>query len=70
MSNQKKELKGSIEELKKNPGDPNYIGKCRLPLNVYEKKCLDRIAALEKQMESHPKSSPTWQKLRKRKLAQ
>ena len=71
MSNQKKELADSIEQLKKYPGgDSNFLGKCRLPLAVYKKQCLDRITSLEKQMAAHPKSSPMWQKLRKRKLAQ
>ena len=69
LSTQKTKLVGSIEELKKYPGDPKKIGKCRLPIAVFEKRCLDRISSLEQQMDAHPKSSPMWQKLRKRKLA-
>ena len=70
VSTQKSNLTSSIEELKKYPGDPTKIGKCRLPIAVFEKKCLDRIASLDKQMDELPRSSPMWQKLRKRKLAQ
>ena len=46
-------LNESIQELKTNPEDKPVPGKRPLPLAVYEKKCLARIAELDRQMNIH-----------------
>ena len=63
-------LNVSMKELKTSPEDKPILGKRPLPLAVYEKNCLARIADLDRQMNNHQKSTLIWMKLRKRKLAQ
>ena len=63
-------LNESIKELKTSSEDKRILGKRALPLAVYEKNCLARIAELDRQMNTHQKSTLMWIKLRKRKLAQ
>ena len=63
-------LTESVDEVKLSPLDAPRPGKCKLPLQKYEMRSLERIADLEKKMDNIPKSSPLWLKLRKQKLAQ
>ena len=48
-------LNSSIKELKTSPEDKPTLGKRALPLAVYEKNCLARIAELDRQMNNHQK---------------
>ena len=63
-------LAETVEDVKLSPVEAPRPGKSKLPLHRYEKRCMDRIADIERKIASTPKTSPIWLRLRKQKLAQ
>ena len=71
-------LKSQIEVIKEEKDSMKLVdskgktkkGKCKLPLQVYEKQSLERIESLKKALEKLNKGSAEWTRINKQKLAQ
>ena len=65
LQTQMKILAETVEDVKLSPVEAPRPGKSKLPIHRYEKKCMDRIADIERKIASTPKTSPAWLRLRK-----
>ena len=69
LQTQMRLLAETVEDVKLSPVEAPRPGKSKLPIHRYEKKCMDRIADIERKIASTPKTSPIYLRLRKQKLA-
>ena len=69
LQTQMKILAETVKDVKLSPVEAPRPGKSKLAIHRYEKKCMDRIADIERKIATTPKSSPIYLRLRKQKLA-
>lgn len=70
VAKEKASLAESKQSMRRVPtSSRSYKGKMKLPLEVYEARCLGKIAELDEKMLSCERRGPAWCRMHKQKLA-